>query len=198
MKPFLTVIVPTQGRTTLARTLASVREQAGPDDVEILVIADTHGPLVGDIEGPARKYGARYLEHDAGHHCWGHCQINVGLEIAAREWLAGSGAAYVSFNDDDDIYTPGAMDAIAAAIRCRSGIGPVLFQFRTHWGSVLWDAPRAVETEIGGHCIVAPAERCGRWTCRYAGDYDFIAGTLSLYSPAEAMWVPRVIAAQRP
>jgi glycosyltransferase involved in cell wall biosynthesis len=190
MKPFLTVIIPTQGRATLPRTLASVRDQAGPDTVEVIVVADTHDPLFCDVRVIAEAYGARYLEHDAGHHCWGHCQINAAIDAAT--------APYVSFNDDDDVYAPGAFKAMKAAMDSRGRLGPILFQFQTYFGPVLWDIPRAIETRIGGHCIVAPADRCGQWTCRYAGDYDYIAQTLALYPESEVMWVPRVIAQQRP
>ena len=192
MRPDISVIIPTRGRETLARTLRSIRAQADRASVEILVVEDTHSGVSPTARQTAEAFEARYFTHDAGHHCWGHCQINAMLGQAT--------GCYVAFQDDDDIYAGGAFEALrVAATLCESPV-PMMFQFRTRWGEVLWAEPRAVVKRIGGHCIVAPnvPDKLGRWGCRYEGDYDFIDSTLQHYLPANVLWVPRIIAVARP
>jgi glycosyltransferase involved in cell wall biosynthesis len=190
--PFLTVIVPTQGRDTLGRMLSSIRAQREARDVEVLVVEDTHGSVNSDVARQAATYDARHLTHDAGHHCWGHCQINAALLKATGD--------YVAFQDDDDIYTLGTFDAIQHAAATLDELRPMMFQFRDYFGRVLWDEPKAILTRVGGHCIITPnvTSRLGRWGCRYEGDYDFIVQTLRHYAPCQVSWISRVITVARP
>ena len=189
----LSIIIPTRGRLSLKNTIASIWRDADPKDVEVIVAVDTHGPLLEDIDAIAEEWGATVLEHDAGHHCWGHCQINAAMAEAQ--------GAYLAFMDDDDEYVEGGVDTILNAIELMSTpLLPIMPQFLAHWGEVIWPEPRIVEQRIGGHCIVAPniPEKLGQWTCRYEGDYDFIAATLRWYQPSEVCWLPKVVAIARP
>ncbi len=202
MTPYVSVIIPTQGRPTIARTLASIRSQIQKDEaVEIVIVQDRYEPdrpgrnydsfIDLRVQQLAEEFRARVVQHDAGHNCWGHCQINHGISQATGD--------YVSFMDDDDIFAPGAFDAIGRGIAlCPRS--PLLFQFHTHWGEVLWDRPVAQQGRIGGHCLVTPRNEryLGKWSCRYEGDYDFIESTLKLYPPSAVAWIPRLIAIARP
>ena len=48
----LTIVIPTQGRHTLPRCLDSLRpDLQGAAPVEILVVADTHSPMLSDVRG---------------------------------------------------------------------------------------------------------------------------------------------------
>lgn len=185
--PSLTIIIPTQGRAALTRAVQSVLPQLGPAD-ELIVAIDTHG------SAPAIEHvaGVRYLEHDAGHHCWGHCQINAAMGSAK--------GAYILVNDDDDVYTPGALDAVRAAIARQSEPRPLLFRHRGYNGQTFWIKEGWIcEGAIGGHSLVAPNDpaRRGVWTCRYAGDFDAIVSTTRHYD-GTADWEWPVIACARP
>lgn len=115
----LTIVIPTQGRATLPRCLASMAavSQPGPRP-EILIVADTHSPLLMDVEGLCRDYGAVYLEHDAGRHDWGYPQLQHGYERAQGEYILNVG--------DDDVYEPGAFEIIRSAIE-QAGPGRLPF-----------------------------------------------------------------------
>ena len=188
----LSVIIPTAGRASLRRTLESLTDQLKAGD-EVIVVGDIHdGPIVTTPQivadaGPA----VRYVTHDAGHHCWGHCQLNYGMMQARGNYLV--------FNDDDDIATPGALAAIRTAIAAREISGPLLFQFVTPWRQILWATPMMTLGAIGGHCLVTPNNpaRTGVFGCDYMGDFTMIQDTVSKWG-GEVAWIPQVIAQCRP
>lgn len=187
MMTSLTIIIPTAGRATLACTVRSVLSQLGPED-ELIVAVDTHGgaPAIECVPG------VRYIEHDAGGHDYGHSQINAAMVVAR--------GAYILVNDDDDIYTPGALDAVRQSIARQSTPRPLLFRHQGYNGLIYWLKEGWVcEGAIGGHSLVAPNDRMrlGQWTQRYAGDFDAIVGTLRHYDGA-ADWERPIIAYARP
>jgi hypothetical protein len=188
----LSIIVPTPDGEGLHTLFDSLYGQIRPGD-EVLVVGDTHdGPLpfvqtLIDSIGPP----FRYLECDAGHHCWGHCQINHGMLAAAGDYLV--------FIDDDDTFTPYAFAAIRQAIRLQTEPRVLMFKFHcARLGRTLPERYEAIESAIGGHSIVPPniPEKFGRWGCRYGGDFDFIASTLALW-PNGPAWHDDVIASAR-
>jgi len=191
----LTIIIPTRGRPSIQKTLASIWSDASAEDVDVLVVIDSHQGAWKDIDirETAQDWDARVIEHDAGHHCWGHCQINAGIEHAE--------GAYLAFIDDDDEFVEGGVSTILDAIEFMGTPPvPIMVQFLAHWGEIIWPAPVVEFQRIGGHCLVAPniSEKLGQWTCRYEGDYDFIASTLRYYRPHEVLWLPKVVAIARP
>lgn len=190
MTPRVSVIIPTRWRDTLRRTLRSIRSQAGPGDVEIVLVEDAHGQELPAVRAAAEEFGCVYAAHDAGHHCFGHCQINRGMRLATGQWL--------SFMDDDDIYEAGAFAAIAAEAQQLPEPLPMMFQLLSYQHVVLWREPVVKQGRVGGHCLVVPnmPERLGQWACRYEGDYDFIESTLALWP--DVKWVPTLIAVARP
>jgi len=191
----LSIIVPTPDGEGLDQLLASVDPQLAPGD-EVLIIGDTHSRplthLAALIEGKGAPY--RFLPYDAGHHCWGHCQINYGLTQARGDYLV--------FIDDDDVFTPDALSIIRQRIALLDAPRVLMFKFHCQrLGRTLPERYEAVESAIGGHCIVPPniPTRLGRWACRYAGDYDFIVETLSLW-PKDAngiIWWDDIISIAR-
>lgn len=188
----LSIIVPTPDGDGLHRLIASIDPQIEIGD-DVLIVGDTHDAplswLASEIEGKGPPY--RFLPLDAGHHCWGHCQINYGITQATGEYLV--------FIDDDDIFTPEALHIIRARVQEQSEPRPLMFKFHAaRLGRTLPERYEVVESAIGGHCLVAPniPEKLGLWGCRYGGDFDWIESTLAHW-PAGPAWYDDVIADAR-
>lgn len=195
----LSVLIPTQGRDTLKRAVRSAAESGLDEGDELIVVADTHG--VADTDALKQSIlrmvlgyppPIRYLEFDAGHHCWGHCQLNYGLERVGSQW--------VHCQDDDDIYTDGSIARMKRRAAGKLAPTPMLFRFHSYFGMTFWDhRGLVIENHIGGHCLVAPNnKRLGRFTCRYQGDFDYIASTLANYPADSVEWMDDVICRARP
>ena len=182
----LTIIVPTHDGEGLDTLFASVAHQLHAGD-EVLVVGDTYDSIP-DLASVPGLEAMRYIEYNAGHHCWGHCQINAGMREARGDYLI--------FIDDDDCFPDGALDMVRRAIAEQDEPRPLLFQFwsRRH-NAYLPPRHEVRESAIGGHSIVAPniPARLGQWGERYAGDYDFIVSTLALWN-GDVAWYDEVIA----
>ena len=190
MSARLGIVIPTQGRETLQRAMESCWSQMAPQD-ELIIVVDRYE--MPTFHQRFTHPQTMVLNYDAGHHCWGHCQLNYGLSIARAD--------YILCQDDDDIYAPGAFDRIRSAIDALKQPRPLLFRFQSWFGPIFWDEPGvARESHIGGHSAVFPNdERLGRFTCRYAGDFDYIRSTLDNWGgDHRAVWVDDVIAIARP
>lgn len=192
----LSLLVPTLGRPSLARALNSVKDQLASGD-EVIVVGDTHDGELPEVEALVRDYGKqfRYLAHDAGHHCWGHCTLMYGINRANGD--------YIHCSDDDDCWSPDALDAMRGAIAELNEPHPLLFRFRSWYGPVFWSQRGLIaEGQIGGHCLVTPniPDRIGVFGCRYEGDYDYILSTLQKWPRGilDAQWVDRIVAIARP
>lgn len=189
----LSIIVPTPDGGNLPALADSLRKQLYPGD-EVIVVGDTfHGPLDAVRDWVLQQPQWRWVEHDAGRAAWGHPQINYGMTVARGDYLL--------FQDDDDIYAPGALVNVHRAIR-RAPLAPHLFRFKAarYGGQPIWQQKGVVAVGmIGGHCIVTPNDpaRTGRWTDRYEGDFDFIEETLRLWEPIAPVWREEVIVLAR-
>jgi glycosyltransferase involved in cell wall biosynthesis len=194
--PRLSVIVPTVGRPELARTLESIRLQADRDLVEVVVVGDshagTHAARLPWARQLARKYGARYAEHDGGKHMVGQAQRQYGMGLATGEWLA--------FMADDDLYRDGALARMIAAGEWHGSERPLLFRVQmNHIGLHIWHFKGLLRLgNVDAECIMVPnvPDKLGRWGDRYEGDYDFICETVVLFG--DATWIDETIAIARP
>jgi hypothetical protein len=174
----LTIVIPTQGRSTLPYCLASLRpEHQGGVRAEILVVADTHSPFLMDVQGACRQADVTYLEHDAGYHDWGYPQLRRGYEIATGAYILNCG--------DDDVYVPGALPAIIRALD-EVGEGPVMFRAelhpspnRGHTGRpmLVWTEQRLEEGIITGQNLATPnvPGRIGGWACDWKHAFETVA-----------------------
>lgn len=194
--PTLSLIIPTQGRPTLERALASARDQLGLGD-ECWVVVDTHGmstPEFSAIAERVGKFGPQFwiTGRDAGCHDFGHSQVNHGIACARGD--------YIHVSDDDDVWCPGALAVMREAIVAHPG-RVFLFRFRSYLGgTVFWLQPGLVRQAcIGGHCLLAPnlPGKLGQWGARYEGDYDAITATLALHDQPP-VWVDFIVCEQRP
>lgn len=194
--PVLTLIVPTHREDRpLARCLDSVRASLRPRD-EVIVVGDTHSTPLPAVERLVQSYGKRfrYLAHDAGHHCYGHCQINAALEQAKGD--------LIHCNDDDDVWAEGALDAFRAACPSKKTAQPRLFRFKSYHGGVYWHTRGYLQRDhIGGHCLLVPnvPGKVGRFACAYNGDFDWIRSTLDLWGgDGAAVWHDEIVCIARP
>lgn len=192
-RPLLSVVIPTIGRPTLARTLASIRRQAPAAQCQIVVVADTHaGTFAADLAAvPAlcARYAAFGASYDGGSHCYGQQQRQHGMTLARGRWLL--------FGQDDSAWLPGAWETIAGALRGGPAV-PHLFRVQTWQAGVV---PRNHRLELGncdadGIAVPNDPTRLGTWGLAYTGDYSFIQETVALYD-GQVEWVDTVIAAGR-
>lgn len=186
----LSIIVPTPDGDGLDNLFASLDGQLFDRD-EVIVVGDVHDGPLPDVARRVTERGHRWIALDAGHHCWGHCQINHGIAQATGEYLV--------FIDDDDVFARGALAAIRRAIGEQTAPRPLMFKFfAERLGRTLPETHDVIESAIGGHCLVAPnvPGRLGQWTCRYGGDFDWIVSTLAHWPDGPA-WYDDVIALAR-
>ena len=186
--PTLTVVIPTIGRRTLARTLASIRSQALLAGDEVLLVCDGDFPDSRRVWSESGLAG-RMLWIDGGpSRDWGMTARTRGIEQAVGEWLL--------FMDDDDVYLPGAFAAIRQALFLAPR-RPHLFRMRSVHarGGLIWGHREVKCGNVSTQCFGVPNDhaRMGRWSPRYEGDYDFIASTLLHYAEGP-VWREEVIA----
>jgi glycosyltransferase involved in cell wall biosynthesis len=187
----LSLIVPTIGRPTLLDAITSAAWQKGSEDIELIVVADAHNrdvsvPLLADLQGHFGNVVRASL--DAGYSAWGHPQRTHGMKYATGAWLA--------FLDDDDVWTPDALDHIRAALEA-SDARLHLFRMAYPNGRALWRTQRIEQGNVGTPMIVAANDQAtlGQWSRRYEGDFDFIKSSVErLSDPATQLaWWPHVI-----
>jgi hypothetical protein len=176
MRPMFSVVIPTLGRPTLPRTLASI-----PDGVEVIVVADTHEMDVDTLANVRAYTGGKCLELDAGRHERGDSQIAYGSLHASGLWLLNCG--------DDDVYEPGAFNIMSRAIADQAGPEhPLMFKvellpnnIRGDGGqAVLWSHRGRIEQfKVTGQSFVCPNEptKLGVWDT----DWRFMATTVALH-----------------
>lgn len=211
MTPKLSIIIPTLGRPTLAQTLKSLEGQIEEGD-EVIIVCD--GEEAHDKMLNVRwTFDFRVLDcirHTREEYelCPGATQRNAVLD----EGLASGDL--LLFIGDDDIYREGALRSVREQASEHPDC-PLMFRMITFWGDVIWrpspnDAGNGRvgregkfhEGGISDHIFVAPnvPELLGRYTNRYAGDYDYISSTNDKMGPAgrKLIWCPEIIVHSRP
>ena len=125
MRPDLSIICPTIGRPFLEQTLRSMLLQQTTLTWEVVLVGDSHVDGQGDFRRvldtvPERMQtlwrerrgvvdsGCFFYEHNGEQHMVGMPQRNFGMTVARGRWLA--------FMDDDNVYLPGAFEAIKQGI----------------------------------------------------------------------------------
>lgn len=189
----LTIVIPTQGRSTLPRCLESMRrENQLGYEAEILVVADTHSPLLMDVNAVAAYYAMTYLEHDGGRHDWGYPQLQYGYDRASGDYVMNIG--------DDDVYEPGAFTVIRQAISELESPRPLLFRALMHpsvsrpCGNplLLWGQRGLIQrSRVTGQNLIAPnvPGKLGTWV----DDYIHLEQTVTLWDGL-VEWRDEVIA----
>lgn len=158
----VSVIIPTVGRASLGDALSSC---AGADEI-VVVVDEAHGtPSLPELPANAVLCFATGGDH-------GYTARTKGMEAATGTHLA--------FLDDDDVYTPGAIDLMRAAACDR----PVIFRMDHPQHGILWREPVLEFGNVGTPMFLVPNDpgRLGVWAPYMpglpepGGDFTFISG----------------------
>lgn len=152
----ISVIIPTIARPALGRTLGSVLFQLDEDD-EVLVVSDGGSAKVEDLCS-----GLQWAESGA---CVRYLKTRHTGDSGATQRDAGIAAArgtHLMFVDDDDVFTPDALNAARKAIAERPQAAHI-FQMRygsraPEPGLVLWRTPEVVLCNVGTPMFVVPRD----------------------------------------
>lgn len=180
----LTVVIPTLGRPSLERTLASCE-----DADEIIVVLDT---ARGCTELPCDlPEHALFTEGYFGV-TGGHAGRVHGISLAHGTHLA--------FMDDDDVYVDGAIELMRQAA-CDL---PVIFRMDHYTHGILWRDPEVRFGNVSTQMYVVPnePEYLGTWEPHVpglpepGGDYTFMAETVA--KMGGPLWCKEITAILRP
>jgi len=194
----LSIIIPTQGRIELARTLHSIDPQMSSND-EVILVADERGNpkyvewLAGMLNVTWDSFGIGYrvFVQPTGKPV-GQPLRNFGIEQATKDYIVWIG--------DDDIFTGDAFEKIRAALAENPG-KVHMFKWNSWQAGLLPRNKKIEEGNVGDHPIVAPNDqsKLGRFGMRYAGDYDFVRATVDNFGGEEnVVWRNEMIAICRP
>lgn len=184
MEVTLSIVIPSLGRDSLERTLASCVEAD-----EIILVGDrARGPV--NIRFPLHK-NVKYEEGNFGV-TGGHAGRAHGIQFATGTHLA--------FFDDDDVYTEGAIDLMREAACDR----PVIFRMDDYFHGIIWREPSIRFGNVSTQMYVVPnePENLGSWAPHApglpqpGGDYTFIKETCE--KMGAPVWREEVIAILRP
>jgi glycosyltransferase involved in cell wall biosynthesis len=105
---------------------------------------------------------------------------------------------YLLFLDDDDVYQPGALRIVRAALAENPDRVHIFRVWLREHQRTIWIEPEVKESNVTTQGIVVPnkPDQLGRWGTRYEGDYDFLVSTLERHSEPP-VWHPEVIATWR-
>jgi glycosyltransferase involved in cell wall biosynthesis len=115
-----------------------------------------------------------------------------------NEWMSKCTGTHIAFLDDDDMYTP---DAIEAMVSLAHEEVPSIFRMN-HMEGILWRDKRFMFSNFGTPCLVVPnvPEQLGTWKAftEYGrgGDWMFIEETVK--NMGGPHWCDHVVALIRP
>lgn len=166
----LTIVTPTIGRASLTATLASIAGQLAPGD-EHLVIGDGVRPEAAEM---CARFGATYHDGPVARD-YGNTQRDIAAQLATGD--------YMLYCDDDDTFTPDALDIVRAALWSQPDM-PHIFKMRHPVLDVLWQCPALVPSNVGTPMFCVPRDkRMARWndlhSDTYQGDFRFITRTVA-------------------
>lgn len=195
------MIVPTIGRPCLSRSLTSISEQLLPGD-ELVVVGDGVQPDARAAFQYAKSMQsfrgrAVYLEADCDRSVFGNFQRDCGMAEAIGD--------LVLFMDDDDVYVPGALQAVRRSAEAAPG-RPLIF--RARWGAghhahgvELWADPVVRVGNVATPMVALPNDRYA--VCWMDGndrgvvsDFEFLGAAIA--EAGEPVWDETVVATVRP
>lgn len=179
----LTFVVPTIGRSSLIRTLSSIKTQMQPGDL-LAVIADGYCDQTEKLLADAKIKPDYLLQNPRRHGDWGHTPRNSMFKIVEGD--------YILTVDDDDAYLPGAIEAVRARLALSE---PTPHMFKMYWRGrqTLWEHPNVAMQNVSTQMIVTPnvKEKLGTWGSRYQGDFDYCVSLQNNWG--KIIWCPEII-----
>jgi hypothetical protein len=181
-QPKLSVIVATTGRESLRATLASIRQQRLQAGDEVILAHD--GPTLN-----AATAAAWHEEIFSG----GHSGASMGGHVRTLpsgphgDWGAAARTAgqdhasgtHLLWQDDDDVYLPGAFDSVRREI-AQTPDDILLFRVAYPDDRLVWRTPTVQCGNVSTQMFCIPREaKLGTWGTRYEGDFDFLESTIA-------------------
>lgn len=175
----ITFLIPSIGRESLEKTLASI--ELWPGD-EVLLVGDGYDLTVYHDFVPPEDI--RFLQCPRGND-WGHTERNLASPHARNR--------YIAHIDDDDVYAPGTRALMADAIE-KTPNRPVLFRMQFPNGITLWNEEKIFCGNVGTPMMLIPnvPDKLGTWGSFVGGDCHFLE--TSKWTAEEYVWRPEVIA----
>ncbi len=185
----LSVIVPTLGRATLARTLDSILSQLSLRDE--VIVAPAPGADMVALAGLCESSAITLLDPASPAPGRGAGERNAAMKVATGSHLV--------FMDDDDVYLHGALDVMRAAACDR----PVMFRMdATNVGiGIKWVEPEVRYGNVSTQMFVVPNDpgRLGTWAPHQGtegSDFTFIKGCCERMG--DPVWREEIVAVLRP
>lgn len=176
IEPTFTVILPTIGRATLARTLESLYAQDWRTGDELLVLADDNIHEVRQqVFGTHQLPFLRVVSVLGGpHKDWGHTPRNLHMKDAL--------GSHLCHFDDDDVALPNMMSAYRDSVRAAPD-HVHLFRMLPHkTRRLVWKKAGLLQrAAVSTQNIVHPnrPSTFGVWKPMYGGDFFFIQETVA-------------------
>jgi len=146
--------MPTLVRAGVRRALQSILDGGLTEVDEVICVVDM------ELADPDKEDELRWTAKDIG--------LPVRIETPfikkakpgypselrnfAHELAVGE---FITYMDDDDVYTPGALATIKERVAEHPGRAGV-FRIRYPNGTLRWKEPKKYRSNVGGHCIVPP------------------------------------------
>lgn len=185
MSKSLCIITPTIGRPTLERTLTSAKLSKND---EWLVIGD--GPQSFSVVDMVEKLGSpySYIEHPKNNDC-GNALKNFGMAISDKD--------YFLFLDDDDIFTPDAIELVRHYTEQTNG--PIIFRMITPQGETIWKDQIITPGNVGSGMVCFPNifNKLGKYGTGYSADFFFIEQTVKKWQ-GQITWAGEIITICQP
>ncbi len=198
----ITVLLATIGKPTLARTLASFKDQAWQEGDEILVASDDNHVQVVNMCNAAGVPWSHVLLGGGPHKDWGHTPRNVAMPHAKGN--------FICHFDDDDVALPTMLRDMHAALDKDRDCVHLFRMLRYKKQDKIWLKEgvlrrRFVSTQNILHPNVPGT--FGVWARFYGGDFFFIRDTCTkvgkvlwhdqvtcVYAPSPLMNLDQVLA----
>ena len=165
----ISFVIPTCGRESIRRTIASLRPQIVLGD-EILVVQDPETDVVSLLGTFLKEMPVKILtDTTPGDRKWGYKARTYGMNRATKPWIHIIG--------DDDVYLPDALPQLRPLLLEETT--PIICRMkrRQNEAETIWKTEGISRGNQAGEMIVFPniPEKFGRFDAkRYDGDQAFI------------------------
>jgi len=188
----LSIVIPTIGRSTLARTLDSVVKNGLKPSDEILVVGDGHQPDAERICNVSRDAGLPIVYRMCGPtKSYGNAQREFAQKLAT-----GDALVYIDYDDE---YLNNALSVMREYAEQKPE-SIQIFKMQHRVLGVIWKEQIVRMGNVSTQMVLIPnhKERLGPWPNVYEGDYWFIRRTVDNWPSADrgVLWREEVVAVQ--